>query len=222
MRKPGKPSAAKSSKPAPEEKPRYHHGDLRQALIDAALQLISEEGFAALSLREVARRAGVTHAAPYRHFADKEALLVAVATEGFRMMTLAMRERMEREEQLMERLAASGIAYVLFAVAHPAHFRVMFGPHFTRRPEPPLSSNPDTDAFGLLVRTIEEGQQAGVLREEPRLELALAAWAMVHGLASLLVNGQVEPYRTQAGGVEALARSQLRLLFGGLGREARG
>lgn len=224
-RKPGKPPAAKSSKSSPgdkEGKPRYHHGDLRQALIDAALQLISEEGYAALSLREVARRAGVTHAAPYRHFADKEALLLSVAAEGFRMMTAAMRERMARETQLLERLAATGIAYVHFAVAHPAHFRVMFGPHFTRPPEPPVSSNPDTDAFGLLVNTIEEGQKAGVLREEPTLELALSAWALVHGLASLLVDGHLEPYRTREGGVEALARSQTRLLFAGLRREARG
>lgn len=221
-RKPVKPPVAKSSKPAPEEKPRYHHGDLRQALIDAALQLISEEGFAALSLREVARRAGVTHAAPYRHFTDKEALLGAVAAEGFRLMTLAMRERMAREEQLLERLGASGIAYVLFAVAHPAHFRVMFGPHFTRPPEPSLASNPETDAFGLLVGTIEEGQKAGVLREEPTMALALAAWSLVHGLASLLVDGKLEQSLTQVGGVEALARSQTRLLFAGLARQARG
>jgi AcrR family transcriptional regulator len=221
-RKPGKPPAAKSSKPAPEEKPRYHHGDLRQALIDAALQLISEEGFAALSLREVARRAGVTHAAPYRHFADKEALLGAVAAEGFRMMTSAMRERMAQEEQLMERLGASGIAYVLFAVAHPAHFRVMFGPHFTRPPEPSLVSDPETNAFGLLVGTIEEGQRAGVLREAPTMELALCAWSMVHGLSSLLVDRKLEQSVAQAGGVEALARAQTRVLFAGLGREARG
>lgn len=221
-RKPRKVPARKSAKPASEERARYHHGDLRQALIDAALRLISEEGYAALSLREVARRAGVTHAAPYRHFTDKEALLGAVASEGFRMMRLAMHERMVRETPHLERLIASGVAYVLFAVEHPAHFRVMFGPHFTRPPEPPLSCSPDTDAFGLLLRTIEEGQAAGALRDTPTRELALAAWAMVHGLASLLVDGQVEQYRTEAGGVEALVRAQLRLLLSGLARETLG
>lgn len=221
-RKPGKPPAAKSPKPATEEKSRYHHGDLRQALIDAALQLISEEGFAALSLREVARRAGVTHAAPYRHFADKEALLWAVATEGFRMMTVAMRERMEKEAGHLERLAATGIAYVLFAVEHPAHFRVMFGPHFTRPPDRSLASNPETNAFGLQVHIIQEGQKAGELRDQPAMDLALAAWSLVHGLASLLVDRQLEQSLAAAGGVEALARSQIRLLFAGLAREARG
>ena len=86
---------AARKKTAAQSKPGYHHGDLRRALIEASLALISEEGFSALTLREVARRAGVTHAAPYRHFLDKEALLAAVAEEGFRAMAVQMRERMD-------------------------------------------------------------------------------------------------------------------------------
>jgi len=200
------------------EKPRYHHGDLRQALLEASLALIAEEGFGALSLREVARRAGVTHAAPYRHFADKEALLAAVAEQGFRTMTARMKERMARETTPDGRLGACGVAYVLFAREHPAHFRVMFGPHFTK----PLhlgASEGDADAFGLLVASISECQRSGVVREGEPQVLALTCWSLVHGLASLLVDGKLRGSGISTGAqAEALAEAQTRLLVRGLGR----
>lgn len=200
-----------------QSKPSYHHGDLRRALIEASLALISEEGFSALTLREVARRAGVTHAAPYRHFADKEALLAAVAEEGFRSMATQMRERMKPEPGPVERLLACGVAYVLFAVQHPAHFRVMFGPHFAKPADHEGLSKEGGTAFGLLLQSITEGQQTGELREGEPLSLALMAWSQVHGLASLLVDHQLE----QGQGLskaEELALFQTRLLFEGLRR----
>jgi AcrR family transcriptional regulator len=203
------------------EKPRYHHGDLRQALLEASLTLIAEEGFGALSLREVARRAGVTHAAPYRHFADKEALLAAVAEQGFLTMTARMKARMAGETTPEGRLGACGVAYVLFAMEHASHFRVMFGPHFTQ----PLhlgASEGDTDAFGLLVDSISECQRAGVVGEgEPRM-LALTCWSLVHGLASLLVDGKLAGSGiSTVAQAEALAEAQTRLLVRGLGRASR-
>lgn len=199
------------------EKP-YHHGDLRRALLDASLSLIAEEGFGALSLREVARRAGVTHAAPYRHFADKEALLAAVAEEGFRAMTVRMKERMASEKTPEGRLEACGVAYVLFAMENPSHFRVMFGPHFTHPPEMPSSEDAE-NSFGLLMGSIAECQRAGVVRAgEPR-GLSLMCWSLVHGLASLLVDGQlVSAGITTVRQAEAVAREQTRLLVRGLGR----
>jgi len=196
------------------DKSTYHHGDLRRALLDASLALIAEEGSGALTLREVARRAGVTHAAPYRHFADKEALLAAVAEEGFRAMTSRMREELARGPTPLDRLGACGVAYVLFAVEHAAHFRVMFGPHFTRPLTPP---GEDADAFGLLVGAIAEAQRAGEVRDGAPEELALACWSMVHGLASLLVDRQLTA-EARPGGVEALARMQTLLLMTGLTR----
>jgi len=205
-------------KTSSKSKPRYHHGDLRRSLIDASLALIAEEGFSALTLREVARRAGVTHAAPYRHFEDKEALLAAVAEEGFRAMTAQMHERMSRENGPAERLAACGVAYVLFAVRHPAHFRVMFGPHFARPALHEGLSTEGSNAFGLLVQSIIQGQQMGVLREGEPLPLALGAWSLVHGLASLLVDGVLEHAGQGADKAEALALFQTRLLFEGLRR----
>jgi AcrR family transcriptional regulator len=210
-------------KPTPKSKSRYHHGDLRRALIDASLALIAEEGFGALTLREVARRAGVTHAAPYRHFADKEALLAAVAAEGFRAMAERMRVRMDAAEGPAGRLVASGVAYVLFAVQHPAHFRVMFGPHFTHPPDfKRQEQEQGTSAFDLLMTTIEQGQRAGALREgEPRV-LSLTAWSLVHGLASLLVDGQLGTAGKGPADAEHLATVQTRLLLQGLLRGAQG
>lgn len=199
------------------DKPRYHHGDLRRALLDASLALISEEGFGALSLREVARRAGVTHAAPYRHFADKEALLAAVAEEGLRAMTLRMKERMARETTPERRLCACGVAYVLYALENPSHFRVMFGPHFTKPPDM-ASADEELNSFGLLMGTITEGQRAGVFREGAPQTLALLCWSLVHGLASLLVDGQLASAAciTTGSQVEALAEEQTGLLLRGL------
>ncbi|RYZ44010.1 MAG: TetR/AcrR family transcriptional regulator [Myxococcaceae bacterium] len=210
------------AKETPVEKARYHHGDLRQALVDAAVALISEEGFNALTLREVARRAGVTHAAPYRHFADKEALLEAVALEGFRTMSREMRERMATAAQgPLDQLCAAGVAYVLFAVRHPPHFRVMFGPHFNHRlqiDEPEGEAN----AFELLVRCIGSGQAAGLLRDGDPRALTLTAWSLVHGLASLFVDRQLEEAVQGLEAAEALAQVQTHLLITGLAHPGAG
>ncbi|MCY1033746.1 TetR/AcrR family transcriptional regulator [Corallococcus sp. BB11-1] len=205
-------------KATPAEKP-YHHGDLRQALVDAAVVLITEEGFGALSLREVARRAGVTHAAPYRHFADKEALLEAVAREGFRTMGREMRERMDSApDGPLEQLCAAGVAYVLFAVRHPPHFRVMFGPHFQHPLKPEAGPEAGPNAFTLLVDCIASGQAAGLLRGGDARALTLTAWSLVHGLASLFVDRQLEEAVQGLEAAEALAVVQTRLLITGLAR----
>ena len=208
--------ATRGTRKKTADKPHYHHGDLRQALVDASLTLIAEEGFGALTLREVARRAGVTHAAPYRHFADKEELLVAVAEEGFRAMTARMKERMARHASPQEQLVACGVAYVLFAVEHPAHFRVMFGPHFTR-PLKPAPVGSEENAFGLLVGCLSQAQRVGTMRPGDPQELALVCWSLVHGLASLVVDGQLlQTGLARGAAVETLAETQTRLLLRGL------
>jgi AcrR family transcriptional regulator len=201
-----------------QSKSSYHHGDLRRALIEASLALIAEEGFSALTLREVARRAGVTHAAPYRHFPDKEALLAAVAEEGFRTMVTLMRERMDKESGPIERLSACGVAYVLFAIQHPAHFRVMFGPHFTKPSDHAELAKEGSNAFGLLVQNIVHCQQAGMMLEGEPMPLAVMAWSQVHGLASLLVDQQLQEACKEGATPEQLAQFQTRLLIEGLRR----
>jgi AcrR family transcriptional regulator len=104
----------------------YHHGNLREALLQGALRAIAELGPGAFTLREVARRAGVSHNAPYRHFRDKDALLAAVAAQGFRELTRAMRDAGKRQSKALDRLKQSGLAYVAFAIRRPEHFTVMF------------------------------------------------------------------------------------------------
>src|SRR6266852_2916030 len=106
---------------------RYHHGDLPRALLDAALHIVETQGTQALTLRAAARLAGVSQTAPYRHFANKEAILAAVAEEGFRSLMAAMAHAAVLADSPLQRLRAVGLAYVTFATHHSSHFRVMFG-----------------------------------------------------------------------------------------------
>src|SRR5207237_9381160 len=170
----------------------YHHGNLRQALIDAALELIEERGVSALTLREVARRVGVTHAAPQRHFEDRAALLAAVAEQGFR----GLRARVEQvlsaasARDPAARLNALGVAYVEFAVQNPAHFRVMFSAEMVDKSRHPSLQAASRRIHDFLVQSIEEGQEQGFIVEGDPLELAFAAWSLVHGCAVLLIDGR--------------------------------
>lgn len=171
----------------------YHHGNLRAALIAATVQLLDEVGPHGVSLREVARRAGVTHAAPYRHFSDKETLLAAVAEEGFHLLEDEMRQRMGRAGDDPEaRLQATGVGYVMFAVHHPAHFRLMFGRELHDRRARPALFDASEAAYQVLVEALAGVQAAGGLPGQDPMILAVGAWSKVHGLAMLLVEGQLE------------------------------
>ena len=205
----------------PKRKPagRYHHGDLRRALLDAALVLLDEGGVASLTLRGAARRAGVTQAAPYRHFADKEALLAAVAEEGFR----ALADRMQAvaggaDDAPLRRLRGLGLAYVAFATEHPARYRVMFGAEI-----PDKAAHPDLKvaadrAFGLLRDSIEACQQVGAVRSDDVNRLAMIAWSLVHGLAALLIDGQLASVGVEGGEAQELAEVATTTIFDGFVR----
>ena len=197
---------------------RYHHGDLRRALLDAALAVLTEADARALTLREVARRAGVTHAAPYRHFTDKEALLSAVAEEGFRMLTEEMKAaQREASADPVERLESLGVGYVRFALRHPAHFQVMFGPDLTWDEQMRTLEEAADCSFQLLLDSVEAGQAAGKLRAGDPLPLGLLAWSTVHGLALLLVHGNLKHVQDQLPATaEELARQTTRDLTRGL------
>ncbi|MCC6997613.1 MAG: TetR/AcrR family transcriptional regulator [Deltaproteobacteria bacterium] len=179
-----------SRRPRVARKPTYHHGNLREALLAAAVDLIAEVGPEAASLREVARRAGVSQAAPYRHFADKAALLAAVAEQGFRTMTAEMRAASAGITDAASHLRATGVAYVLFACGHPAHFRVMFGSARGEGCDPALTAAAQEN-YALLEAGIAACQRAGVVRDDEPQRIALFAWTVVHGLASLLVDRQL-------------------------------
>jgi AcrR family transcriptional regulator len=161
----------------------YHHGDLRRALLDTALEAIAEQGPAAVSLRDVARRAGVSHAAPTHHFRDKTTLLTALASEGWSLLADALREAADEGREFAE----LGVAYVLFATSHPAHFAVMRAPRLARADDPELEA-----AMGRARAQLRAGVQrfeAGSTRDADTT--ALAAWSLVHGLAALILEGAV-------------------------------
>ena len=192
----------------------YHHGNLREAILQAALRLVETVGPGGLTLRATARLAGVSQAAPYRHFASKEALLAAVAEEGFRAMIAMQRDSARNKSDPIEGFQALGLAYIGFASSHPSHFRVMFAPEVADKLAYPALAKAAAEAFGLLVDVIAECQRAGKVKEGDPKELALAAWSVVHGFSALVVNRQLsELYPVQ---VEEMAKSVTQSLFDGL------
>jgi AcrR family transcriptional regulator len=195
----------------------YHHGDLRRALLEAASQLLEEKGVAALSLREAARLTGVTHQAPYRHFSDKTELVAAVAEEGFRGLQQAIAKATARHaNDPAARLEDAAVAYVTFAVEHPALFRVMFGEEIADKAAFPSLRAAADAMMGMLTTTIVEAQRAHVLRKGDPLDLALAGWAMMHGVSQLLIEGPLARYPQGKQPPEQTARTALAILRVGL------
>ena len=170
----------------------YHHGALKDALLDAGEAMLEEGGPAAVGLREAARRAGVSAMAPYRHFADKEALLVALATRGFQDFGRALREAAETGGK--DPLSAMGSAYVHYALAHPGRFRLMFGPAIPDRMSHPELRAAGQAAFTALQAAIE--RQAGPQGDGIPVR-AIRGWAQVHGLAQLLLDGLLAQWEVE-------------------------
>jgi len=187
-------------------------------LLKAAAALVAERGPQGFSLREVARRARVSEAAPYWHFASKEALLAAVAEEGFAALATLMAEVCERVKDPDRQLQELGVAYVRFALAHPSHLRVMFGPEIRDKSAHPTLKAAGDRAFSLLVRAISDGQRAGRVQRGDTEELAVAAWALVHGLSALIIDGQLRKRVPNEREAQRLAMTVTKLLQTGLAR----
>jgi AcrR family transcriptional regulator len=191
-------------------------GDLAAALVQAAEALIVERGPRGFSLREVARRARVSEAAPYWHFANKEALLATVAEAGFSDLAAAMEAVRRRVKNPGRRLRALGVAYVHFALAHPAHFRIMFGPEIADKASHPGLKAAAERAFGQLVSAVADAQRTGQVRDGDAEEMTVAAWALVHGLSALLIDRQLEHHGRTTRDADTLAGRITRLLQTGL------
>ncbi|AUX47326.1 TetR family transcriptional regulator [Sorangium cellulosum] len=179
---------------SPKKKGRgtYHHGDLRQALVDAALRALEGERAEDLSLRALGRELGVSPRAPYRHFETKEELLAAVAVEGFRAFGALMTQRVAAAgADPIARLRAVAEAYVLFAIERPAAFRVMYAPYATVNESAPDLLRARAEGHQVTMDALAEGQAAGLLREGDPMQLALVLWSSMHGLAVLLTQGQL-------------------------------
>lgn len=184
----------------------YHHGNLRRALLDEALKTIAKDGVEGLTLREIGARLGVSRTALYRHFADKRALLAVVAGEGFRTLRQRLVAAWQdgRDRAAFE---AMGVAYVEFAVANPAHYRVMFGSALAARADDEQAidcalAEEAEGAFQALVDALAALQRDAIVRDEDTVTMARFVWAVVHGVAMLGLDGQLR----EPGAVEQLTR----------------
>src|SRR5947207_3958180 len=212
MPKPRARSAASARPAAP-----YHHGDLRRALIDTALAMVTEEGAWNFTLREVARRAGVSQAAPYNHFEDKSALLAEVAALGFQSLRQTMDAAARGQPRSgRQALAGVGAAYVRFGVEHPAHYRLMFGAELADKARHPTLQAASDATFAVLTGVLERGQASGQVRRGAVRDQALAAWSLVHGLTTLLIDQRVSFLGVSTGEAERHARLAGMALFAGL------
>jgi AcrR family transcriptional regulator len=178
-------------------------GELRQQILRASIELIEDEGLAKLSMREVARRAGVTHQAPYHYFSDREAILGEIAEEGFRLLTQRMESAVSSEagpQSIAQRLTAMGRSYVEFACAHPAHFRIMFRPELVNMERCPGAEAQGDLAFCTVTRVVHEACEAGLPAVPSEAALVATLWSFVHGLACLILDGPLA--KKQAAGTD--------------------
>lgn len=170
----------------------YHHGDLKNALIKAGVEVLASEGLGGLSLRKVAKQAGVSHAAPYSHFADKQALIAAISTEGFKQLYAQIQSvfgtyREDPENLIIE----TAWAYVQFALNAPDRFKLMFSSVLEKEKEYADFVEISQDNFSQLVEIIETCQQTGLLKTGPSDVAAVSIWSTVHGFTSLLLEDQI-------------------------------
>jgi len=209
-------TVGKAAKPRP-----YHHGDLRRTLVDAAFALVTEEQDWGFSLREVSRRAGVSHTAAYNHFAEKRDLLAAVAAQGFDLLRARMSDAVAKAATPDGWFMASGHAYVGFAVEQPALYRLMFGQtlaaRYADRPQGLRAAG--AAAKAVLEEIVVRGARAGRFAVAPDDRAALAAavltsWSVVHGLSTLIIDGENVEGRSTHDIVEQVLEN----LLNGLGR----
>ncbi len=177
---------------------KYHHGDLKNALIKAGIEILSREGVGALSLRKVAQRAGVSHAAPYAHFTDKQALIAAISTEGYRMLY----EKLETARQRyagdpLRQLVEAAWAYTRFALDDPDHFKITFSGSVEKEKDYPAFVEMSQKSFALVTELVGNCQEAGILEAGPLDAMTVSVWSLVHGYVSLLLESQISHTLTE-------------------------
>lgn len=200
-------SPPRASKRTVAKRPgRFHHGDLRWALLQAASLLLEREGTAGVGLRAIARLAGVSQAAPYRHFTDRESILAALAEQGMVTLGDRMAAAARQAGGPVAALSAIAEAYVAQATERPHLYRLLFGPEVADKKRYPAVRDAGLCALKVLIDTIEAGQRAGVVRAGDPGELAMCHWAAVHGIALLMIDGVVAERVAAAGGPVAMGR----------------
>jgi AcrR family transcriptional regulator len=200
------------ARPAKRRPRTYHHGDLKAALVESAVEILRSEGLEGLTLRAVARKAGVSQAAPYRHFADRRALLAAVAERGFQRLQQAMKDAMQQGQGRLG-LKGVAIAYVRFALDTPPEYRLMFGPELAVTDDLPSLRETGRSVLGFVATGIGQLQKAGLVGPgDPHL-MASATWAVLHGLSILILDKQTAGV---APDVDALVEEATRIMMFGM------
>ena len=218
---PAKPKRRPAKHPASPPKP-YHHGDLRRVLIEAALQLAEQSGAAAVSVREAARRAGVSPGAPFRHFPSRDALMQAVAEEAQR------RFRAEIEAALaaaapgdpLGRFRCLGLAYLRWAMRNPTHFEIISSRRFFDHDRAAAISRDNDELIGLTERTLAEAFAAGQLRTEDLKQVQIAGRALVYGFARMNIDGHFPRWGVAGSEAEQTAEAILDLFIEGVAKRA--
>ena len=199
----------------PQSRKSYHHGDLRNALLEAALELVQETGSTHFSLRDVTERIGVSQPAFYRHFSDLDDLLSTLCRDGFGAFGELEHEMMADNPDPWVRLRALVRAYIHFAVSNPGYFRIMFDSGLANRPENIARAKP---TFQVLANTIEELLGPG----EASFDQAEAVWAAMHGLSALMLSGQLGDVLRKPDRAARLEAAAAKLIERGLKRPRRG
>lgn len=169
----------------------YHHGDLKNALIKAGVEILAKEGVSALSLRKVAQRAGVSHSAPYAHFTDKQALIAAISTEGFTQLYLQLVEAVSRHEgDSKKQLIEAVQVYVRFAMENSDTFKIMFSGILEQEKNYPAFVEVSRKTFELVLQIVKACQEIGLLKSTDPGMMAVAVWGQVHGIVLLALEGQ--------------------------------
>lgn len=212
-----KDQAAQSQVEAERSPQRYHHGDLRNALVQAGLAVLADEGINGLNLRKVARKAGVSEAAPYRHFEDKQALLAAIAQDGFQRLSTELQTALEQtSDDVQSQLLAIARAYVQFGLKNPALMREMFSGLMLTR-----SAYPDLQAAACqcgmaLCNTIINGQEQGIIQSGDSEAIFSVFWSTMHGLTMLLLEQQMQEVMDDPNRLEPLIELSIHALCHGL------
>ncbi len=193
----------------------YRHGNLREAILATSLLLIEKNGIEQLSIRDVAKRAGVTHQAPYRHFKDREALLAALAQDGYERLFLEMSNAIANSKDVLESLCRLGMSYTGWAIKHPDHFRLMFS---QKIPEFETSDGLTQAANKMLVlvlSVVQKGQAAGLIKQDDTRAIARQLWACVHGATHLFIDEQFKPLKgSEQAGLDLVRDIVLNLING--------
>ena len=184
---------------------KYHHGDLKNALIKAGVEILAKEGVGGLSLRKVAQRAGVSHSAPYAHFPDKQSLIAAISTEGFNQLYNELEAAIYPHAKSPKKQLVEGAqAYVRFALKNSDTFKIMFSGVLEKEKDYPSFVEISSKTFKLVVEVVQACQNAGVLPTAPANLMAVSVWGQVHGIVSLALEGQISHTLLEKKNIESI------------------